>query len=257
MITFIRCLCVYFIVSISIKVVDSMALSCYAASKNKEPIRQVLTGIIDKKKSTFKDTSSPNFSRDSDSNSGISSQVRVLEIASGTGEHAQYFTDSICGLLYQPTEPEERMMESIQAWTSTTSSDSIVYPPILFDVTNKDIDDILPVDFRCNQVDVIICINMIHISPITCTDALFRLAHQLLQHDGMLLTYGPYRVNGGMVESNAAFDESLKARNPEWGVRDLEAVCDLAGRHGIELAQSIDMPSNNMCLLFKKSLPQL
>ena len=246
------CLCVYFIAaSITTTVVNSMALSCYAASKNKEPIRQVLSDIIDRKKAALTDTSSSSSSDSSESNS-YTSPLRVLEIASGTGEHAQYFADSIGGLLYQPTEPEDRMMDSIKAWTDTINSDSIVYPPIVFDVTNEDIDGILPLDFKSNQVDVMICINMIHISPIACTDALFRVAHQLLRQDGVLLTYGPYRVNGSMVESNMAFDESLKARNPEWGVRDLEAVCDLAGKHRMELAQSIDMPSNNMCLLFRR-----
>lgn len=256
MIKLICCLCLYFIAGSIITtttVVDSMSLSCYAASKNKEPIRQVLSDIIDQKKAALTGTSSSS-SGSIDSNIAAS-QLRVLEIASGTGEHAHYFADSIGGLLYQPTEPEERMMDSIKAWTDTINSDSIVYPPIVFDVTNEDIDGILPLDFKNNQVDVMICINMIHISPIACTDALFRVAHQLLRQDGLLLTYGPYRVDGGMVESNVAFDESLKARNPEWGVRDLEVVRDLADNHGIELAQSIHMPSNNMCLLFRRCLP--
>lgn len=209
--------------------------TCYAAGKNKEFILEVLRNVVGEMRSDEPDKT-----------------IKVLEIASGTGEHANLFASSISGLHYQPTEPDLSMHESIAAWTASATSTSRVNPPLPLDVTSSDATSLLPEDFAKNNVDVMICINMIHISPFHCTEALFRLAAGCLRPGGCLLTYGPYRVEGHMVESNVAFDQSLKARNPEWGVRDLEAVAEVAAREGVPLRRTVAMPANNLSVLFYK-----
>lgn len=100
--------------------------------------------------------------------------------------------------------------------------------------------------------NVMVCINMIHISPWEATVGLFLLAHQQLVTGGILYCYGPYKEGGTAVASNLAFDESLKARNAEWGVRDLEVVVQLAEENGLELEERIEMPANNLSLIFRK-----
>ncbi|RYG66836.1 DUF938 domain-containing protein, partial [archaeon] len=163
------------------------------------------------------------------------------------GEHAQFFASSLPDLLYQPTEPMMEMHDSIRAWTSDLPN---VRSPIAVDVTCPDSFSPLPSDFVAS--DVLICINMIHISPFQSTHGLFCLAQEGLASDGFLMTYGPYRVNNFMVDSNIAFDKSLKDRNPEWGVRDLEAVEEVAKQYGMLIKETVAMPSNNLCVFFSK-----
>lgn len=208
--------------------------TCYAASKNKHVILDVLKSEIESLR-----------------NGDTEKVVKVLEIASGTGEHAALFATSIPNLLYQPSEPQQEMHESIGAWT-VGITESKVNPPITLDVNDPNVKDTIPLNFSDNTVDVMICINMIHISPFHSTESLFKIATSCLRPGGKLLTYGPYRVMGEMVESNVAFDQSLKQRNPEWGVRDIEAVMAVAEEHGMELRNTVAMPSNNLSLVFCK-----
>jgi SAM-dependent methyltransferase len=205
--------------------------TCYAAERNKIHILEVLRSKVE---GLQRNERNP---------------IKVLEIASGTGEHAQLFASSISNILYQPTEPMQEMHDSIRAWSSELSC---VLPPIALDVNVEDNLSLLPNEFKDGNVDVMICINMIHISPFQSTINLFRLANACLKTDGFLLTYGPYRVNGEMVESNVAFDKSLKERNPEWGVRDLETLNEVAGRFAMEVKEVVNMPANNLCVVFKR-----
>ena len=136
-------------------------------------------------------------------------------------------------------------------WTEDLSG--IVLPSIILDVNQFDeLDSILPISFCKNQVDILICINMIHISPFSSTENLFKIVDKCMQTDGFLLTYGPYRVDNFMVESNVKFDQSLRSRNQEWGIRDLEEVAAVARRHGIDVSEVVKMPSNNLCVVFKR-----
>lgn len=177
--------------------------------------------------------------------------LKILEIASGTGEHCAHFAGALGNVIYQPTEPDIKMMDSIIAWSSNIPS-GVVRFPIAFDITESDITGKLPDEFLAHQTNIIICINMIHISPFACTDYLFRVAGDCLQQDGFVITYGPYRVNGSMVDSNIAFDASLKSRNPEWGVRNLEDVEAIAANYKFRLSDRIGMPANNFCLIFRR-----
>jgi hypothetical protein len=159
--------------------------------------------------------------------------LKVFEIASGTGEHAAYFASELPGLLYQPTEPTEEMHGSIVAWSqdmgvqapssaAVDAGKSAVLPPVTLDVLTffdesapgpGPIETLSSRGFGPCTADLMICINMIHISPWMCTSALFKIAQHCLATDGLFMTYGPYRVGGEMVDSNQRFDESLRGRN--------------------------------------------
>ena len=174
-------------------------------------------------------------------------KLKILEIASGTGEHAALFA-TMPNVEYQPTEPDCSMHESIRAWSSSLPN---VKSPISLNVHSQHLENIIPENIR--QTDILICINMIHIAPLGCTEQLFRVASECINKDGFVLLYGPYRVNNYMVDSNIRFDLWLKAKNPEYGVRDLEVVCEYARQYGFHMTHPpIAMPENNLTVLFHR-----
>lgn len=168
----------------------------------------------------------------------------VLEIASGSGEHAVHFARAFPDLTFQPSDPEDAALHSIGAWTQDTGAANIL-PPVRLDAAS----DRWPVA----AADAILCINMIHISPWRATEGLFRGASKLLGKESPLYLYGPYRRAGVVTApSNEAFDASLKSRNPEWGLRDLEAVAVLARDEGFSAPEIIEMPANNLSVVFRR-----
>lgn len=221
---------------------DGKRKKLYAASKNKDPILQILKPRLEALLVKDERTIQP---------------IHVLEVASGTGEHASYFLENISSphLVYQCTEYDESMTESITAWIEETrknTASKLLNPIIPLDISNWQ-QHIPQIAFSASTIDAMICINMIHISPWICTVNLFSFAsHYLRDSNSFLLTYGPYSVNGEMVESNHAFDRSLKERNVFWGVRDVEEIKKVAAEVGIILYEMIPMPSNNYCLIWKK-----
>ncbi|MBW2274383.1 MAG: DUF938 domain-containing protein [Deltaproteobacteria bacterium] len=167
----------------------------------------------------------------------------VLEIASGTGEHAAFFSASFPELVWQPSDASAGALASIEAWRDEGSAN--LRTPIALDVR----DDSWPV----TEAQVVVNINMIHISPWEACCGLMRGAGQALGPGGLLLTYGPYRLGGRhTAPSNESFDASLRERDPEWGVRDLDAVVTEAEQHGLALREKVAMPANNFTLLFVK-----
>ena len=171
----------------------SARLSAPAAERNRGPILDVLRRVLPA--------------------SGC-----VLEIASGTGQHAVHFAQALPGLHWQPSDPDAQARRSIAAWVAHAGLANVA-GPLAFDVR-----DACPVD----TLDAIVCINMIHISPWACTDALFAGASRLLRPGGVLFLYGPYRREGRhTAPSNEAFDLQLRGRDPSWGVRDLQTVVAL------------------------------
>ncbi|WP_316860908.1 DUF938 domain-containing protein [uncultured Cohaesibacter sp.] len=168
----------------------------------------------------------------------------VLEIASGSGEHVIHFAPLFPNLTWQPSDPSPEARASVSAWLDETASATIM-PPLDIDTTS----DIWPID----RADAMIAINMIHISPWAATEGLFRGASRLLTSGAPVVLYGPYRQDGRvLVDSNAAFDASLRARNPEWGIRKLEDVASLAADFGFALESVTDMPANNLCVAFRR-----
>ena len=168
----------------------------------------------------------------------------VLELASGTGQHAVFFSEQLPTLRWQPSDASADALQSIAAWVEEVERANLL-PPIELDVRSP--------RWPVARADALICINMIHISPWESTEALFRGAADLLAADSPLITYGPYRLHGEhTAPSNAAFDQSLRSRNSRWGIRDIDELTELAGRIGFTLQERVDMPANNMTLIWTR-----
>jgi SAM-dependent methyltransferase len=168
----------------------------------------------------------------------------VLEIASGTGEHAVYFAAALPHLTWQPSDQDEQALKSIAAHRAISGLPNLLAPLSL---------NAAAPDWPAEQVDAVVAINMVHISPWQATHGLMSGAGRVLSPGGVLYLYGAYKENGTRTApSNEAFDADLRRRNPEWGVRDLEAVAELAVTHGLELAERIPMPANNLSLVFRR-----
>lgn len=168
----------------------------------------------------------------------------VLEVASGTGEHAVYFARHLPGLVWQPSDPSPEARESIAAWASAEGAGNVP-PPLALDAAA----DSWPLE----SADAVVCINMVHISPWSATEGLLHGAGALLPPGAPLVLYGPYRRSGRDLEpSNAAFDQDLKQRDPAWGIRLLEDVAECAAKHGLALERVVEMPANNLTVVFRK-----
>lgn len=169
---------------------------------------------------------------------------KVLEIASGTGEHAVYFGRRLPGIFWQPSDRAQELLDSIAAWVQDAELPNVP-PPIILDVLEQP----WPVD----AVDAIFCANMIHIAPPEATEGLLRGAAAVLPPGGLLILYGPFREHGAHTsESNRLFDEKLRAEDPTWGVRDRFEVEAAAQAHGLLLEEVVTMPANNLILIFQR-----
>ena len=170
---------------------------------------------------------------------------RVLEIASGTGEHALYFAARFPGLTWLPSDPDPAHRASIEAYRAAEGPPNL-RPPLDLDVTATS----WPLD---GAVDAVVCCNMIHIAPWAAAEGLIAGAARVLKPGGGLYLYGPFRQDGvPTAPSNARFDASLRAQNPAWGLRDLAAVTALAEAAGLAPPRIEAMPANNLSLWFAK-----
>jgi len=173
---------------------------------------------------------------------------KVLEVASGTGEHAVYFARYLPHLTWQPTDPDPHARASIAEWASIDPVADGILPPLDLDVRREP----WPVD----EIDAVVCINMIHITPWPATLALLGGAARRLPSNGVLYLYGPFARGGRhTAPSNAEFDRSLRARDPRWGVRDLDDVVASAASEGLVLHEVIPMPANNLSVVLRRSSP--
>lgn len=167
----------------------------------------------------------------------------VLEIASGSGEHVVHFAAALPGLAWQPSDPNPEALASIASWAAAEGLADIRTPIAI---------DAAAADWPLARADAILCINMVHISPWAATQGLMRGAARLLPPGGPLILYGPYVLAGvETAESNRAFDGDLRARNPEWGLRSLEAVSAEAGAQGLRLDEVHAMPANNLIVVYR------
>jgi Protein of unknown function (DUF938) len=171
-------------------------------------------------------------------------QGKVLEIASGTGEHITFWAPYFPNITWQPSDPDPMHLASIEGWIAQLPAANIL-PPIQIDVTNQ--------TWSIDSVEVILCVNMIHIAPWEACLGLLQGAQSLLSKGGLLYLYGPFKQQGKhTAPSNETFDLSLRAQDPSWGVRDLEAVIDSAQKHDLHAQQVIPMPANNLSVVFCK-----
>ncbi|WP_374763001.1 DUF938 domain-containing protein [Yunchengibacter salinarum] len=169
----------------------------------------------------------------------------VLEVASGTGEHAAAFARAFPHLTFQPSDRDDEHLGSIRAWVNHANAANL-RPPLTLDVTASP----WPLD---ESPAAILAINLMHISPWAVTQALFAEAGRLLSEGAALISYGPYKIDGKHTsDSNEKFDESLKSRDSSWGIRDLDTLREEAAKHGLRLAGRHAMPANNFTLDFRK-----
>jgi len=171
---------------------------------------------------------------------------RVLEIASGTGQHAEYMCSKISNLKWQPTEVDEMCLKSITAWTEAIPN---VMQPLQLDASLPSEEWPVPE----LHYDVVYNCNMIHISPYKVLEGLIAGASRTCKKDGFLVIYGPFKINGkATTESNAVFDEWLQSSNPLFGLRDFEDVDSKATEAGFTFICRKDMPANNFLCAWKK-----
>lgn len=168
----------------------------------------------------------------------------VLEVASGTGEHAVYFARNLPALQWQPSDPSPDALASIGAWRDTEGLGNLA-APVLLDAGAE--------DWPLAHADAVVCINMIHISPWEAAEGLMRGAARLLGPGAPLVLYGPFLRQGSEIEpSNAAFDADLRRRDPRWGLRSIEDVTALAAAEGLALERVVEMPANNLTVVFRR-----
>ncbi|EED35931.1 hypothetical protein NOR51B_1879 [Luminiphilus syltensis NOR5-1B] len=172
----------------------------------------------------------------------------VLEVASGSGEHAVYFAPRLRGRYWLPSDIGDNALASIAAWGTAEPADNLL-APISIDASDP------PWPIETGQlpapITAIVSINMIHIAPWSAAVGLFAGAAELLPPGGVLYLYGPFSQGGEHISaSNADFDISLKQRNAEWGVRDVDQVSTLANQNGFSETGAIPMPANNLSLVF-------
>ena len=172
-------------------------------------------------------------------------QGLVLEVASGTGEHAVFFADRFPALNWQPSDPDPTALGSIAAWREEAGLPNLL-PPV-------ELDAALPA-WPVATADALLCINMVHISSWRATAGLFAGSARILPVGSPLVLYGPYiEAEVETAPSNLAFDESLRIRNPEWGIRNLTDVDRLAAQHGFIRARRTSMPANNLTLVYRRA----
>lgn len=188
-----------------------------AAARNRQPILEVLRQVLPER-------------------------ARVLELASGSGEHALAFATAMPGWQWQPSDPTDEALASIAAWREAAALPNLS-APLRLDATDPDA-------WPQGPFDAVVTINLLHISPWAVAEALMARAGERLVPGGALYLYGPYRRGGEhTAASNAAFDADLRRRDPRWGVRDLEAVASEAERHGLALQRVVEMPANNLSVV--------
>jgi len=191
----------------------------------------------------------PSVARNKDAIAGVlarylPSSGLVLEIASGSGEHAVHFASTFPALVFQPTDPSEEARASIAAWRQEAALPNMRAPLAL---------DVTAAPWPINYADAVTCINMIHIAPWEATLGLMAGAARIIPPGGLLFLYGPYKRAGQhTAPSNADFDASLRERDARWGVRDLETVAAEATAMGFAAPMIEAMPANNLSLIFRR-----
>ncbi|QJQ94866.1 MULTISPECIES: DUF938 domain-containing protein [Halomonadaceae] len=169
---------------------------------------------------------------------------RVLEIASGSGEHAVHFARALPGLEWQPSDPNVEARASIEAWRHAEALGNLAAPLEL---------DVMQRPWPVDGFDAVVCINMLHISPWPASEALLAEAGARLPSGAILYLYGPFRRDGEhTAQSNADFDADLRLRDSRWGIRDLEAVIEAAEAQGLAVEEVVEMPANNLSVVLRR-----
>ncbi len=172
----------------------------------------------------------------------------VLEIASGSGEHAVFFQQMFPNIIWQASDPNPSYRKSINGWIKYQKLQKTMPEAIDLNVLK----DPWPLSSKCiSNLNSIVCINMLHISHFDCTRALFKYSEELLSSNSLIIIYGPFKIKREHIsKSNLIFDKSLRDQNSSWGVRDLGEVERVANKYGFAMNEAIQMPSNNFTVVF-------
>ncbi len=174
----------------------------------------------------------------------------VLELASGSGEHAVCFQQRFTNLLWQASDPDPDHRASIDAWIHHQGLSHVMPAALNLDVEMRPWP--LPQTIR-GSLNAVVCINLLHISPANCTNAVLEESAVLLPSGAPLIIYGPFMRNGTHTSaSNAAFDRSLRERNNQWGLREVSLVTSLAAKAGFKIDDVVPMPANNLTLVLRR-----
>lgn len=204
-------------------------LEAASASRNQQPIGDVLAGVIGERACT------------------------IIEIASGTGQHAAGFVERFATVIWHPSDISDTALASIRAWRETSDKDRF-RAPVRLDVTGQAWRRGATIAGLPDACDGVIAVNMAQVAPWAATQGLFEGAGKRVRPGGFALMYGPYSKGGvHTAPSNAEFDAALKARNRDWGVRDVDDIAAVAAESGFDLADTIAMPANNTMLIFRRS----
>lgn len=194
------------------------ALHSPSTLRNREPILEVLARVLPP--------------------SGL-----VLEVASGTGEHAAWFAPRLPHLAWQPSDRDPAVLRSVDAWAERSGAPNLL-PPLRLDARSE--------NWPVERASAVVCINMIHISPWEACQGLLRGAGRVLEPGHPLYVYGAFRREGRTAPSNVAFDRALREEDPAWGVRDLETVAEEAALWGLDLVEVVEMPAHNLSVVFRR-----
>jgi len=170
---------------------------------------------------------------------------QLLEVASGPGEHAAAFAPQLPGWTWLPTDHSEAALSSVQAWRSACGAANLLMPARL---------DATWATWPVDTVDAVFASNLLHIAPWAICVGLIAGSGRVLCDGGLLILYGPFCIGGvHTAPSNASFDKHLRAQDPAWGVRDLDAVTHLAAQHGLAHLEAVPMPANNLTVVFQRA----
>lgn len=169
---------------------------------------------------------------------------RVLEIASGTGQHAVHFASALHGIEWQPSDTDPDALQAVRIRARRAALPNLL-PPVELDVQAP--------EWPVAHADAIVCVNLLHISPWSATEGLLAGAARCLPDGGVFVVYGPFRFAGEhTAESNARFDADLRSRDTSWGIRDVADVAAIASGHGLDHEETIALPANNHLLVFRR-----
>jgi SAM-dependent methyltransferase len=175
----------------------------------------------------------------------LPARALVLEMASGSGEHAAFFAKALPGASWLPSDIDPKALASIAAFRAEAAVPNLL-APVRLDATAE--------AWPVKRLNAIVCCNMIHIAPWAACQGLIAGAGRVLQPGGILFLYGPFKIDGHhTARSNQEFDAWLRGQNPEWGIRDIGDVRALATEHGLTLAETVPMPANNLSVVFRRA----
>jgi SAM-dependent methyltransferase len=174
----------------------------------------------------------------------LPTRALVLEVASGSGEHAAFFAKALPSVSWLPSDIDTKALASIAAFRAETGVPNLL-APVRLDVTAP--------SWPVKRLDAVICNNLTHIAPWAASEGLMAGAARTLRAGGLVFLYGPYKIDGRhTARSNQEFDAYLRSQNPQWGIRDLGEMRTLAGRHGLTLVETVAMPANNLTVIFRR-----